>query len=198
MQPVNTTFSKGPSKILMFADTWHAKGVTVPQATASAPGQTTLVNGRRILKEGTFYPSNDASAQGVVLQDYDLTDNEQNIAVIIAGDIKSGVLPEAPNANAISALPRITFHDAFVGYPVAFSVSGSNGTIAAAVGEDSISTGDKVYPGKTVTFTATPSAGYEVDEWSGNGVASGTGNVTYTLVVGESSETITVKFKSAT
>lgn len=198
MQPVNTTFSKGSSKILMFADTWHAKGVTVPQATASAQGQTTLVNGRRILKEGTIYPSNDASAQGVVLQDYDLTDNEQNVAIIIAGDIKSGALPEAPNANAVSALKRITFHDAFVGYPVTFSVSGSNGTIAAAVGEDSISTGAKVYPGKTVTLTATPSAGYEVDAWSGNGVASGTGNVTYTLVIGESSEAVTISFKSAT
>lgn len=198
MQPVNTTFSKASSKILMFADTWHAKGVTVPQATASVPGQTTLVNGRRILKEGTIYPSNDASAQGVVLQDYDLTDNEQNIAIIIAGDIKSGALPAAPSANAVSALPRITFHDAFVGYPVTFSVTGSNGTIAAAVGEDSISTGAKVYPGKTVTFTATPAEGYVVDAWSGNGVASGTGNVTYTLVIGESSEAVTVSFKSAT
>ncbi len=198
MQPVNTTFSKGSSKILMFADTWHAKGVTVPQATASSPGQTTLVNGRRILKEGTIYPSNDASAQGVVLQDYDLTDNEQNIAIIIAGDIKSGALPAAPNANAVSALPRITFHDAFVGYPVTFSASGSNGTIAAVVDDDSISTGDKVYPGKTVTFTATPAENYVVDAWSGNGVASGTGNVTYTLVIGESSEAVTVSFKSAT
>ena len=197
MQPVNTTFSKGSSKILMFADTWHAKGVTVPQATASVPGQTALVNGRRILKAGTIYPSNDASAQGVVLQDYDLTDNEQNIAIIIAGDIKSGALPEAPNVNAISALPRITFHDAFVGYPVTFSVTGENGTITAAVGEDAISTGDKVYPGKTVTFTATPAENYVVDAWTGNGVASGTGNVTYTLVVGEGSETVTVKFKSA-
>jgi len=197
MQPVNTTFSKGSSKILMFADTWHAKGVTVPQATASVPGQTALVNGRRILKAGTVYPSNDASAQGVVLQDYDLTDNEQNIAIIIAGDIKSGALPEAPNANAISALPRITFHDAFVGYPVTFSVTGTNGTIAAAVGEDAISTGDKVYPGKTVTLTATPAENYQVDAWTGNGVASGTGNVTYTLVIGESSEAVTVKFKSA-
>lgn len=197
MQPVNTTFSKGSSKILMFADTWHAKGVTVPQATASVPGQTALVNGRRILKAGTVYPSNDASAQGVVLQDYDLTDNEQNIAIIIAGDIKSGALPEAPNANAISALPRITFHDAFVGYPVTFSVTGTNGTIAAAVGEEAISTGDKVYPGNTVTFTATPSENYQVDAWTGNGVASGTGNVTYTLVIGESSEAVTVKFKLA-
>lgn len=197
MQPVNTTFSKGSSKILMFADTWHAKGVTVPQATASVPGQTALVNGRRILKAGTIYPSNDASAQGVVLQDYDLTDNEQNIAIVIAGDIKSGALPEAPNANAISALPRITFHDAFVGYPVTFSVTGTNGTIAAAVGEDAISTGDKVYPGKTVTLTATPAENYQVDAWTGNGVASGTGNVTYTLVVGEGSEAVTVKFKSA-
>lgn len=198
MQPVNTTFSKGSSKILMFADTWHAKGVTVPQATASSPGQTTLVNGRRILKEGTIYPSNNASAQGVVLQDYDLTDNEQNIAIIIAGDIKSGALPVAPDANAVSALPRITFHDAFVGYPVTFSVSGSNGTIAAAVDDDSISTGAKVYPGKTVTFTATPAEGYVVDAWSGNGVSSGTGNVTYTLVIGEGPETVTVSFKSAT
>ena len=198
MQPVNTIFSKGSSKILMFADTWHAKGVTVPQATASVPGQTVLVNGRRILKAGTIYPSNNASAQGVVLQDYDLTDNEQNIAIIIAGDIKSGALPEAPNANAVSALPRITFHDAFVGYPVTFSVSGSNGTIAAAVDDDSISTGAKVYPGKTVTFTVTPAEGYVVDAWSGNGVASGTGNVTYTLVIGEGPETVTVSFKSAT
>lgn len=198
MQPFNKIYSHTTSKILMFSDTWNAKGQHIQQASAAEPGLAVLENGRYILKEGTIWPANDATAEGVVLQDYDLTDNDQNVAIVFAGDIKTGALPAAPSAAAIAALPRITFHDAFVGYPVTFAVSGSNGTVAATVDGTAIATGDKVYPGKTVILTATPASTYAVNAWTGNGEVSGTGSVTYTLVIDEKQEAVTVSFKSAT
>ena len=198
MQPFNKIYSHTTSKILMFADTWNAKGQHILQASAAEPGLAVLENGRYILKEGTIWPANDATAEGVVLQDYDLTDNDQNVAIVFEGDIKTDALPATPSANAIAALPRITVHGAFTGYPVTFAVSGSNGTVAATVDGVAISTGAKVYPGKTVIFTATPASNYAVDSLTGNGEASGTGSVTYTLVIDERAEAVTVSFKSAT
>lgn len=58
---------------------------------------------------------------------------------------------------------------------VAFSVIGGNGTISAEVDNNSIASGDYVYKGKTVDFTADPDSGYGVKEWKLNGaVVNGT------------------------
>ena len=70
-------------------------------------------------------------------------------------------------------------------YTITFGVEGSGGTLKAADGETEITSGNKVAHGKTVTFTATPDAGYEVKAWTKNGdpiAAAGT-NSAYTHTV---------------
>ena len=72
-------------------------------------------------------------------------------------------------------------------YQISFSVEGGNGTLkATADGVAETETSPiTVEHGKTVTFTATPSSGYEVKTWTNNGepiAAAGTNN-TYTHTV---------------
>jgi hypothetical protein len=196
MEPKHLFYSGNTSAILAFADTWHAKGQHVAQATSDSPGLTVLENGRRMLKAGTIWPSNGADAEGVVLQDYDMTDGDRNVALVIAGDLLAARCHDTPSAAAIAALPRIKFHGAFTGYAVTFT-AGSNGTLAATVDGVAITSGALVYPGKTVVLTATPASNYQVDSWTGSGTASGDNNKTYTLAVGEGAETVSVSFKSA-
>ena len=76
-------------------------------------------------------------------------------------------------------------------FAVTFS-AGSNGTVKAQVDGKDITSGDKVAAGKTVTFTASPSASHQVDAWTG--VTSSSGD-TATLEVTEAA-TVNVTFKS--
>lgn len=63
--------------------------------------------GRKIVKAGTMYPANDATAEGVILNDYDVTDGDQMAAVVIHGFVLKAKLPAAP-AEAVD-LPLIKF-----------------------------------------------------------------------------------------
>lgn len=63
--------------------------------------------GRKIVKAGTLYPANDATAIGVVLNDYDVTDGDQQGAVLIHGFVLEEKLPTKP-ADTVE-LPQITF-----------------------------------------------------------------------------------------
>lgn len=42
-------------------------------------------NGRKIIKAGTVYPSNDASAQGIIFQDIDVTDGDKAAPLMVGG-----------------------------------------------------------------------------------------------------------------
>ncbi|WP_277056296.1 SUMF1/EgtB/PvdO family nonheme iron enzyme [Treponema socranskii] len=77
-------------------------------------------------------------------------------------------------------------------YTISFGVDGTpaNGTLKAEVDGNEIHTGDKVEQGKTVTFTATPTAGYGVKEWKVDGTVTGNTSNTYTHNV---TEAVTVK-----
>ena len=76
-------------------------------------------------------------------------------------------------------------------YAITFGVTGTGGTLKATVDGNEINTGDKVKHGKTVTFTATPSPGYNVKEWKvGNDVVTGNTSDTYTCTV---TKAVTVK-----
>ena len=72
--------------------------------------------------------------------------------------------------------------------------AGSNGTVTAQVDGKAITSGDKVAAGKTVTFTASPSASHVVDTWTG--VTTSSGN-SATLEVTEAA-TVNVTFKATT
>ncbi len=61
-------------------------------------------------------------------------------------------------------------------YTIAFSVNGGHGTITAKDGSTALSSGTTVEHGKTLTFTATPDTGYEIAQWTVNGIAAGSGN----------------------
>lgn len=67
------------------------------------------VSGRKILKGGTIYPANDGTAVGVVLQDYDVTDGDANVAIVVHGFIDSNKLPEKPKQSAMAKMPMIKF-----------------------------------------------------------------------------------------
>jgi hypothetical protein len=67
----------------------------------------TTVEGRKIVKAGTLYPANDATAIGVIFNDYDVTDGDQMAAVLIHGFVLTAKLPVAP-ADTVN-IPQITF-----------------------------------------------------------------------------------------
>ena len=74
---------------------------------------------------------------------------------------------------------------------ITFSVDGGGGTLTAKIGETEIKSGNEVEANKTVTFTATPDAGYTVKEWKADGaVVTGSTSNTYTCTV---TKALTVK-----
>ncbi len=71
-------------------------------------------------------------------------------------------------------------------YAVTFGTSG-NGSITATAGGNSITSGTKVVGGSQIIFTATPSAGYQIEGWYSNSacttpIDNGT-NKTYTVTI---------------
>lgn len=92
-------------QILMFPDHY----VAAPQKFSKDSSLAVTENGRKIIKAGTIYPSNDASAVGIVFNDLDVTEGDQNGAIIIHGFVKTNALPVAPTAAAKTALNLIKF-----------------------------------------------------------------------------------------
>lgn len=93
-----------PAKqILAIPDHYVALGFTHAKATAGTPGNAVLVDGRYIVKAGTIYPANNATAIGIVLNDYDVTDGDQAMAVVVHGFIKTAALPAAPSADVAAS-----------------------------------------------------------------------------------------------
>lgn len=64
---------------------------------------------RFIIKAGTIYPSNDDKAIGVVLQDYDVTEGDASMAIVLHGFIRADRLPIPPSAAALKNLRMIYF-----------------------------------------------------------------------------------------
>ena len=85
-------------------------------------------------------------------------------------------------------------------HTVKFGVhSSGNGTLTAKVGNTSITSGNKVNYGSEVVFTATPSAGYQIEGWYSNSscttsLNNGTNN-TYTISNLTADKTVYVKFE---
>ena len=102
-----------PAKqILAIPDHYVALGFRHAKAAAGTPGLATLVGDRYVVKAGTIYPANDATAIGVVLNDYDVTDGDAMMAVVMHGFIKKAALPVAPNATV--DIPMIKFVETIV------------------------------------------------------------------------------------
>lgn len=89
--------------ILVYPDHYVAKGVTLPKDSTLA----TVVGTKKIVKAGTVYPKNDATAEGIVLSDVDVTNGDGNAAIVIHGFIKKAALPVAVDALALPVLKGI-------------------------------------------------------------------------------------------
>lgn len=113
---VQTSYTT-PKQIRKFPDHSVALAVTVDDT-----GVTPDANGRKIVPAGTIIgggfitddtkkaiKSNDANAEGVLENDTDVTYGPAPGAAIIHGFIALDKLPEAPDADAVTALKQITF-----------------------------------------------------------------------------------------
>lgn len=92
-------------QILMFPDHY----VSVAHTFAKNDAAAVTVDGRKVIKAGTIYPANDASAIGVVWADYDVTNGDVTGALIIHGFVKTAALPAEPADAAKTALPLVAF-----------------------------------------------------------------------------------------
>ena len=105
MQDYTTNEYASAKQILVFPDHYVNKAIKLAKDSSSA----TVVNGTKIVKAGTIYPSNDAKAEGIVFTDQDVTDGDKNCAILIHGYVKTAALPVAPSAEAIKALRGVYF-----------------------------------------------------------------------------------------
>lgn len=75
----------------------------------SDAGVTADANGKKIVKAGTILPANDATAEGILYNDVDVTNGPQLGSLIVEAYILEERLPVAPNAEAKTALKEIKF-----------------------------------------------------------------------------------------
>lgn len=92
--------------ILAIPDHYVNIAIKIPQAK-SVSGIVVEENGRKIVKAGTVYPTNDAKATGIIFQDYDVTDGDVNAALMIHGFVREDRLPAAVTTEAQAVLPLI-------------------------------------------------------------------------------------------
>lgn len=118
MKMKQVEYNAPAKQILAIPDHYVALGFMHAKATSETPGLAVLESDRYVVKAGTFYPANDDSAIGVILNDYDVTDGDAMMAVVTHGFIKEEALPEAPAAStgeaplvkgAEAVLPLIKF-----------------------------------------------------------------------------------------
>lgn len=86
-------------------------------------------NGRKYVPAGTVYPTNDAKAIGVTIDDVYVDHNPALVGVIRAGWVLNDKLPVAPAPAAIAAMPSIHFMDADNN-----AVAGATSTTSPATG----------------------------------------------------------------
>ena len=85
-----------------------SKYVTFTKEISDA-GVTANADGKKIVPAGTVWPANDATAEGIVFNDVDVTTGPQPGAVLVEGYIIEARLPVAPDALAKPELTKITF-----------------------------------------------------------------------------------------
>ena len=99
---------------------------------------------------------------------------------------KEGVVSDEAVATIAASGPTHT---------VTFSVEGGTGMLKAEVNGTEIHSGYDVEKGKTVTFTATPAEGWEVEKWTHNGSPVNGTRKTYRIDNITDDATVTVTFK---
>ena len=100
---VKTTKYSNRKEILKVADHYVAIKKTFKINDAAA----TAVEGRKIIKAGTVYPTNDASAVGMVLYDVDVTEGDADGALLVHGIVDKNKIPAEISAEAAPKIPLI-------------------------------------------------------------------------------------------
>lgn len=72
-------------------------------------GATTADNGGKYVKMGAIYPANDATAEGIVYEDVDVTTGNMPGSVVLKGVVYEDRLPVAPVSAAKTALEKKGF-----------------------------------------------------------------------------------------
>ena len=106
-KPIEREFTQGKT-ILKYFD-YKGAACVVPASSVEADA-----NGKKIVKAGTPFPSNDTSCKGYLLNDVDVTQGDAPGTYIYEGSIDSSKLTEAGvtvSAEATAATPRVTFFD---------------------------------------------------------------------------------------
>jgi len=78
----------------------------------SNSGLTANDEGYIIIAGGTVYPTNDASAKGIVLEDIDVTEGSFAGSLIVGGYIYENRLPDDVESTAKAVLTNIKFENA--------------------------------------------------------------------------------------
>lgn len=167
----------GKTEVLATVDHYIALGRKAARATADAPGLTVLIDGRYILRVGTLWVE-DGKPIGIVADNYDLTDGDAQIAVIVHGLIVREKLPVALTYEQEQALPLIQFMGGDEPQPTPtpepepleyFYVdvpTVEHGTIAIEEGSHRI-----MVEGSSFEFKVTAAEGYHVSAVSANSTA---------------------------
>lgn len=113
-------------EILMFPDHYVAHAHTFLKNDAAAA----QVDGKKIIKAGTIYPTNTAAAVGVVMYDVDVTNGDETGALIVHGFVNASKLPAQPTAAALAALNLVKFYNA-TNAPVVQVTNGGTGATNA-------------------------------------------------------------------
>lgn len=99
----------GANEVRLYGDHDVRIHVALPKASAGDLGLAVLEGESYVVKAGTIYPANDATAIGVVAADVDVSKSDVNAALILHGIINSANLPTQPSADAKAALKLIMF-----------------------------------------------------------------------------------------
>ena len=106
-KPITREFTQGKT-ILKFFD-YKGAACVVPEL-----GVVADANGKKIVKAGTPFPSNDGECKGYLLHDVDVTHGDAPGTYIYEGSIDNKKLTEAGvsvSELAKAATPRVTFFD---------------------------------------------------------------------------------------
>ena len=68
-------------------------------------------NGRKIIKSGAVFPSNDGDAIGIAFNRVDVTDGAKAIAIMVEGYVYEERLPILPVSAARAVMPEIKYMD---------------------------------------------------------------------------------------
>ena len=114
MQKRKTWELLAPQKtILAYPDEWdaHAQTIQVDDAVVVQDAE-----GRKMVKAGTVYPANDATAKGIILHDYYFDFGDVHAALVYRGVVRADRIEELEDA-AKAVLPRITVLEAVTEIP---------------------------------------------------------------------------------